>query len=68
MPQRTLPGTEHPLAAYFARGSGTTTRRATPEDEKDYKEVLDRLRRKHDTARAYVPKPLVEVQPDVTPA
>lgn len=60
IPQRTIPGNRHPLASYFARGSGHDSHARYSEDEKDYKETLDRLRQKYETARAYVPKPLVE--------
>ena len=63
--QRTIPGNRHPKAAYFTRGSGHDDQARYSEDEKDYKETLDRLRRKHDTARNFVPKPLVEYQADV---
>ncbi len=66
VPQRTLPGTEHPLAAYFARGSGHDDQARYSEDEQDYKETLDRLRRKHQTARAWVPAPWIEARPDVS--
>ena len=65
VPQRTIPGNRHPKAAYFTRGSGHDEQARYSEDEKDYKETLDRLRRKHDTARGFVPKPWVESQPDV---
>lgn len=60
IPQRTIPGNRHPLASYFARGSGHDSQARYSEDEKDYKETLDRLRKKYETARAYVPKPWVE--------
>lgn len=65
VPQRTIPGNRHPKAAYFARGSGHDDEARYSEDEKDYKETLDRLRRKYETARDFVPKPLVEYQTDV---
>ena len=61
--QRTIPGNNHPKAAYFARGSGHDSEARYSEDEKDYKETLDRLRRKHETARSYVPRPWIETQP-----
>lgn len=64
IPQRTIPGNRHPLASYFARGSGHDSHARYSEDEKDYKETLDRLRQKYETARAYVPKPLVEYEAD----
>ena len=43
------------------RGSGHDTDARYSEDEKDYKETLDRLRKKFETARKYVPKPIVEM-------
>ncbi len=64
IPQRTIPGNRHPLASYFARGSGHDSHARYSEDEKDYKETLDRLRQKYETARAFVPKPLVEYDAD----
>ena len=65
VPQRTIPGNRHPQAAYFARGSGHDAQARYSEDENDYKETLDRLRLKHETARGFVPKPWVESRPDV---
>jgi 2-oxoglutarate ferredoxin oxidoreductase subunit alpha len=57
IPYRTLPGTNHPLAAYFTRGSGHTDRATYSERPEDYVAIMDRLARKHDTARGLVPKP-----------
>jgi 2-oxoglutarate ferredoxin oxidoreductase subunit alpha len=57
IPYRTLPGTDHPLAAYFTRGSGHTDRATYSERPEDYVAVMDRLARKHDTARGLVPAP-----------
>jgi 2-oxoglutarate ferredoxin oxidoreductase subunit alpha len=54
---RTLPGTEHPNAAWFARGSGHNERAQYSERPDDYQNNLDRLARKFDTARSLVPKP-----------
>lgn len=65
VPQRTIPGNRHPQAAYFARGSGHDAQARYSEDENDYKETLDRLRLKHETARGFVPKPWVESRPGV---
>lgn len=65
VPQRTIPGNRHPQAAYFARGSGHDAQARYSEDENDYKETLDRLRLKHETARGFVPKPWVESRADV---
>jgi 2-oxoglutarate ferredoxin oxidoreductase subunit alpha len=65
IPYRTIPGNMHPNAAYFARGSGHDTDARYSEDEHDYKETLDRLRRKFETARKHVPKPIVEMSKGV---
>ena len=56
---RTIPGDGMP--AYFARGSGHNARAAYSERADDYVNNLDRLGRKFDTARKYMPKPIVEL-------
>jgi 2-oxoglutarate ferredoxin oxidoreductase subunit alpha len=56
---RTLPGV-HPKGAYFTRGSGHNMYGAYTEDAKEYQAVVDRLRRKWETAKKYVPAPVVE--------
>ena len=61
IPYRTIPGNPHRSAAYFTRGSGHDADARYSEDETDYKETLDRLRRKFETARRHVPKPIVEI-------
>ncbi|MFQ5683971.1 MAG: 2-oxoacid:acceptor oxidoreductase subunit alpha [Candidatus Binatia bacterium] len=60
IPKRTIPGNPHPNAAYFSRGSGHDPDARYSEDENNYRESLDRLRKKFETARRYVPKPIVE--------
>ena len=60
IPYRTLPGTEHPLAAYFTRGSGHNEKAGYTEKPEDYKNNMDRLRRKYETARGRVPAPIIE--------
>ncbi len=57
---RTLPGTSHPAASYFTRGSGHNERAIYSERPDDYKNNMDRLAKKFDTARSYVPAPIVE--------
>src|SRR4029450_4002322 len=60
IPWRTLPGiTDHPLAAYFTRGSGHTERATYSERPDDYKNNMDRLSKKFETARKRVPWPIV---------
>src|SRR3990170_1664911 len=60
IPYRTLPGTDHPLAAYFTRGSGHNEKAGYSEKPEDYKNNMDRLRRKYETARTRVPAPVIE--------
>ena len=60
IPYRTLPGTDHPLASYFVRGSGHNEKAAYSERPDDYKRNMDRLSRKFETAKLHVPKPVVD--------
>ncbi|HEV8333819.1 MAG TPA: 2-oxoacid:acceptor oxidoreductase subunit alpha [Steroidobacteraceae bacterium] len=55
IPYRTLPGV-HPKGAYFTRGSGHTQYGQYTEDSAEYQIVLDRLKKKFDTAKTLVPK------------
>jgi 2-oxoglutarate ferredoxin oxidoreductase subunit alpha len=57
---RTLPGTDHPLAAYFTRGSGHNEKADYTERPEDYVNLMDRLARKHDVTRHFVPSPEVD--------
>ncbi len=59
IPYRTFPGV-HPKGAYFTRGSGHNMYGAYTEDAGEYQEVVDRLRRKWETAKRYVPAPVVD--------
>jgi 2-oxoglutarate ferredoxin oxidoreductase subunit alpha len=56
---RTLPGTPHPKAAYFTRGSGHNDAAVYTEDPDEYVEVMERLARKFEKARTMVPAPVV---------
>ncbi|MBK9295195.1 MAG: 2-oxoacid:acceptor oxidoreductase subunit alpha [Oligoflexia bacterium] len=60
IPYRTLPGTDHPLAAYFTRGSGHNEGAKYTEKAEDYKNLMDRLSRKFETAKKYVPKSVLK--------
>jgi 2-oxoglutarate/2-oxoacid ferredoxin oxidoreductase subunit alpha len=59
IPYRTLPGTDHPKAAYFTRGSGHNEKALYTERPDDYQNLMERLGRKFDTARTLVPAPEV---------
>jgi 2-oxoglutarate/2-oxoacid ferredoxin oxidoreductase subunit alpha len=56
---RTLPGTDHPKAAYFTRGSGHNEKAVYTEKPDEYIAVMERLSRKFETARKLVPAPVV---------
>jgi len=60
IPYRTLPGNQNPRAAYLARGTGHTETGSYSERPADWQKNLDRLTRKHDTARTLVPKPILD--------
>jgi 2-oxoglutarate/2-oxoacid ferredoxin oxidoreductase subunit alpha len=58
---RTLPGTNHPLASYFTRGSGHNERAQYTEREDDYIHNMDRLARKFEAMRKHLPEPVVSI-------
>lgn len=64
IPYRTLPGTDHPRAAYFARGTGHNDQALYSERPEDWTHNMDRLMRKFDTARDMVPAPVIEDNDD----
>ncbi|HEX9009735.1 MAG TPA: 2-oxoacid:acceptor oxidoreductase subunit alpha [Holophagaceae bacterium] len=55
---RTLPGTPGGKGAYFTRGSGHNEYALYSEKPEDYVAVVDRLRKKYETAKSHVPKPV----------
>lgn len=60
IPYRTLPGNPHPLAAWFARGTGHNEQAVYSERPEDWEQNMLRLKRKFETARQYVPAPVVD--------
>jgi len=60
IPYRTLPGTNHPNAAYFTRGTGHNSKAIYSEKSEDWVANIDRLSAKFETARTLVPKPVVD--------
>jgi 2-oxoglutarate/2-oxoacid ferredoxin oxidoreductase subunit alpha len=56
---RTLPGTNHPAASYFTRGSGHNDKAQYTEREDDYIHNMDRLAHKFEVMRRHVPAPVV---------
>ena len=58
IPYRTIPATGMP--SYFTRGSGHNERGQYSERPDDYQRNVDRLARKHETAKHSVPAPVIE--------
>ncbi|HZR26724.1 MAG TPA: 2-oxoacid:acceptor oxidoreductase subunit alpha [Vicinamibacterales bacterium] len=61
IPYRTIPGDNMPV--YFTRGSGHNAKGQYSERPDDYVDNMDRLARKFETARAFMQKPYVEMNP-----
>jgi 2-oxoglutarate ferredoxin oxidoreductase subunit alpha len=57
---RTLPGTDHPRAAYFARGTGHNEYAAYSERSDDWLKNMARLHRKFETARQTMPESYID--------
>ncbi|MDE2345716.1 MAG: 2-oxoacid:acceptor oxidoreductase subunit alpha [Gammaproteobacteria bacterium] len=64
---RTYPGVSA-KGSYFTRGSGHNRFGGYTEDAAEYQDVLDRLRRKHDTAKQLVPAPVLRIKKGVKTA
>ncbi len=56
---RTLPGTDHPGAAWFARGTGHNEQALYSEDPADWESNFERLWRKIESASKLVPEPVL---------
>jgi 2-oxoglutarate ferredoxin oxidoreductase subunit alpha len=59
IPYRTVPGNRHPASAYFTRGTGHDTHARYTEDAGPWETNMARLKKKYETAKQYVPKPVV---------
>jgi len=60
IPYRTLPGTDHPAAGYFTRGSGHDENAKYTEAADAYRRNLDRIGRKLDGSRPALPQPVIQ--------
>jgi 2-oxoglutarate ferredoxin oxidoreductase subunit alpha len=60
VPYRTLPGTDHPAAGFFTRGSGHDEHARYTESAEAYAANMDRLVRKFETARKALPAPVID--------
>ncbi|MFN8375855.1 MAG: 2-oxoacid:acceptor oxidoreductase subunit alpha [Anaerolineae bacterium] len=61
---RTVPGTDHPRAAYFTRGTGHTERATYSEKSSDWVANMHRLRHKLEVARDKLPQPVIDYSAD----
>lgn len=57
IPYRTVPGNTHPRGAYFARGTGHDEFAKYSEDSDNWVRNLDRLSKKFETAKNFIPLP-----------
>jgi 2-oxoglutarate ferredoxin oxidoreductase subunit alpha len=64
IPYRTLPGTDHPEAAWFARGTGHDENALYSEEPDVWERNFERLWRKIESAAKYLPEPVLRETPD----
>jgi 2-oxoglutarate ferredoxin oxidoreductase subunit alpha len=63
---RTVPGNRHAMSSYFTRGTGHDESARYSEDSTVWLKNMDRLKKKHETARNYVPAPVLYSKPGAT--
>jgi len=63
---RTVPGNKNPMSAYFTRGTGHDENARYSEEADVFLKNMDRLVRKHETARKYMPVPVLHKRKDAT--
>jgi 2-oxoglutarate ferredoxin oxidoreductase subunit alpha len=61
IPYRTLPGTHPTMGSFFTRGTSHDEYARYTEDGRIHARVIDRIRRKFDTAATLVPKPEITI-------
>jgi 2-oxoglutarate ferredoxin oxidoreductase subunit alpha len=59
IPYRTVPGNKHPASAYFTRGTGHDEQARYTEDADVWQRMMERLKKKYETARTHVPAPIL---------
>ncbi len=59
IPYRTVPGNKSPLSAYFTRGTGHDEYAKYSEEAPVWHRNMERLKKKYETAKQYVPKPVL---------
>ena len=66
IPYRTVPGNKHPASSYFTRGTGHDEQARYTEDAEVFQRNMERLKKKYDTARKYVPAPVFHCKEGAT--
>jgi 2-oxoglutarate/2-oxoacid ferredoxin oxidoreductase subunit alpha len=66
IPFRTVPGNRHPMSAYFTRGTGHDENARYTEDSGTWVQMMDRLKKKHELGRQYMPKPVLHSKAGAT--
>lgn len=66
IPFRTVPGNKHPSAAWFGRGTGHDENARYTEDADTWENNMARLKKKYNTARTIVPKPVIKTTKGAT--
>jgi 2-oxoglutarate ferredoxin oxidoreductase subunit alpha len=66
IPYRTYPGTHPTKGAFFTRGTSKDRMARYSEEGADYQENMERLLKKHHTARTLVPAPIVRAAKEAT--
>jgi len=61
IPYRTIPGNKHPMSSYFTRGTGHDEYARYTEDAATFQRNMERLKKKFETAREYLPKPVTHM-------
>jgi 2-oxoglutarate ferredoxin oxidoreductase subunit alpha len=63
---RTIPGNKHPMSSYFTRGTGHDEYAKYTEEADMFLKNMDRLKRKNETAKKYVPAPILRTTKGAT--
>jgi 2-oxoglutarate/2-oxoacid ferredoxin oxidoreductase subunit alpha len=66
IPYRTVPGNRHSMSAYFTRGTGHDENARYTEDSNTWLQMMDRLKKKYELGRKYMPKPFLHSTPGAT--
>ncbi len=66
IPYRTVPGNEHPAAAYFLRGTGHDENAHYSEEPEVWAANMARLKKKYKNAAKFIPAPVIEKTPNAS--